>query len=74
MSSPNTVSVHWFCGYYVGPFKWQNLEDYEPDECESQFETEEEKELWDANLCNVECPICHNLLYQSDDHAELINS
>lgn len=67
----NPVAVRWYCGYFLantGGF----FED--PDECGGETETVEEKEDWDARICQTYCPACGVLLYQIDGHAERVDS
>jgi hypothetical protein len=67
--------IRWHCGYYVGPPKWHmGLADweYEPDECNTDFTTEFDEELWLAKLTSATCPKCDNDLSQKYDEPELI--
>lgn len=57
---------------FVGAAKWQTLDDYEPDECDTAFETEDARESWDAVMCNATCPRCGAELTQRYDEPELI--
>ncbi len=68
------VRLRWHCGCYVGKPKWQNLEDFEPDECNTDFETEDSQENWDEGCCNAECPSCGAELTQKFDAPELLTN
>ncbi len=73
MNQPDDpIRLSWHCMTYVGPAKWQTLEDYEPDECDTEFETEDVRENWDAVLCGATCPRCAADLTQCYDEPELI--
>ena len=65
------IVINAYCGYFIGPMKWQGTEHYEPDECETEFEFEATQEEWDAGEVMYECPNCKNILYQEDDHFAL---
>jgi hypothetical protein len=68
------VKIAWYCCHYVGSSKWKWSGDWvlEPDECCTDFETEDTKANWDDNCCTAICPNCGADLYQEDDGAELI--
>lgn len=66
-----TVKVHWYCGYYVGPMKWQSLDIYEPDECGMEFDTLVGESEWDEGEAKATCPKCGAILNQSDDLPSL---
>lgn len=66
------IKVGWYCSFYVGSPKWQTLDDYESDECDTYFETIEDEDLWDEKGCRTECPKCHSKLWQGDEEPELI--
>jgi len=63
------IRIRWYCGHYVGPMKWQGTEDYEPDECETEFDTDVDKEEWNAGEAEATCPHCGAKLYQSEDES-----
>ena len=67
-----TVRVRWCCGYYVGPMKWQGTDCYEPDVCETEFETEVDKEEWEEGLASATCPRCGAELHQGEDEPWLV--
>ncbi len=68
-----SVRLRWHCGYYVGAAKWQNSEDYEPDDCDTDFETEDhDRETWEEKSCSATCPTCGAELTQKFDAPELL--
>lgn len=64
------IKLRWYCGHYVGPAKWQNSEDFEPDECGTRFDTEDTRENWDACSCTATCPSCGAEMTQRHDDPE----
>lgn len=72
MSTESTIKLSWRCMCFVGPCKWQTLDDYEPDECDTEFETEDARENWDAICCTATCPRCKADLTQKFDEPTLI--
>ena len=73
MSSP-MVCVRWTCGYYVGKPQWRMSGDwvFEPDTCETEFDTEHDLETWIEGFCTAECPNCGAELTQKFDAPERI--
>jgi len=67
-----TITLNWYCGYFVGPAKWQHLGDWvlEPDECCTEFTTEVTQEEWDDGAIYATCPSCGAELTLEDDHPE----
>jgi hypothetical protein len=63
------VKVGWYCGCFIGPMEWQWQGDweYEPDTCDTEFETEEFLRDWKEGCCTAICPNCGAVLYQSED-------
>jgi uncharacterized paraquat-inducible protein A len=68
----NTLRVKWHCCFFVGKPYWHN-DTYEPRECETEFETSEDQEIWNEKGCTAICPKCGALLTQTDDAPEIIN-
>lgn len=66
------ITLHWHCGCYVGPCKWQNTEDYEPDDCDTDFDTEDTLENWTEGVCSAECPSCGAELTQEYDSPTMM--
>lgn len=66
------VKVRWYCGYYVGEPKWQGLERYEPDECATEFDTEEDVDDWAEEICEAVCPSCGAELTQPWDSPQIM--
>jgi len=68
------VRIGWYCGYFVGPMKWHYGNDwyYEPDECATEFETEEDLSDWQEGYCQATCPTCGGTLEQSEAEPWLI--
>ena len=64
--------VSWYCSMFVGAPHWHGTEIYEPDECETDFETVVSKEDWNAKVASVRCPSCRSLLTQNDDAPEIV--
>lgn len=62
------LRVHVYCGYFVGAAKWQTIDCYEPDECCWEDVIEVDATEWDEGCVSVDCPRCHNTLWQGDDH------
>jgi hypothetical protein len=62
-----------FCGMYVGNYKWQNTEDYEPDECGwSGYIDYDEEDYEDYGMpLDFRCPFCDAIL-EDDSHFEII--
>ena len=65
MSQP--IIISWHCLHYVGQSKWQNTEDFEPDECDTEFETEDDFGNWREGFCSATCPTCGAELTQKHD-------
>ncbi len=45
-----TVTIKWYCPYFIGDYKWHSIEIYEPDKCETEWITTEDKESWEAGV------------------------
>lgn len=72
-SVETSIRLSWHCGCYVGQAKWQNLDDYEPDECDTDFETDDhDRETWEEKSCTATCPKCGAELTQKSDDPELL--
>lgn len=71
MSADIPITLHWHCSCFVGPCKWHGTEDYEPDECNTDFTAEDTLENWDAGYCNAICPSCGAELTQKFDSPEM---
>lgn len=69
----NTVKAKWYCSYYVGDYKWQSTEIYEPDECDTEFITEVSLEDWNDIWASAECPKCGATLWQYDGMGVLVD-
>jgi hypothetical protein len=69
LSGGNYVVIEWYCGHYVGPFRWKFSGDWilEPDECATTFTTEDTQQNWDDNCCTATCPECGAELSQEYD-------
>ncbi len=67
------IKIIWHCGYFVGQSYWQNTEIYEPDECNTSFETEDLLQNWNEGVCNAICPNCKGELIQIYDTCTLID-
>lgn len=65
------ITLHWHCGCFVGPCKWHGTEDYEPDERDTDFTTEDSMEMWVEKQCSAECPRCGAELTQKYDKPEM---
>ena len=78
MSAESTVvRARWHCGMYVGPAQWRESTydwEYEPAECDTDWEDDHDAEEWAEKNCSSYCPSCGALVWQSDDHANLIPS
>ena len=61
------VRVKWYCGHYTGEPKWHGTDVEEPDDCETEFETEEQLCEWEQNCCTATCPNCGAELTQDMD-------
>lgn len=59
------MKLRWLCMRFVGSPRWQNTEVYEPDECGTEFVTDEQD--------FVTCPGCKEELSVEDDCPEEIN-
>jgi hypothetical protein len=69
------VGLRWYCGCYVGEPKWQNSEDFEPDECGAEFDTREhDEESWAEGICSTTCPECGAELTQKHDAPVLLSN
>jgi hypothetical protein len=67
------MKLAWHCGHYVGEAKWQNSEDFEPDDCNTDFETDDhEQEEWEAKMCSATCPTCGAELTQRHDAPAVV--
>ena len=66
------IRVGWYCSLYVGAPYWHGTEIYEPDECDTAFETIEEETDWDEKACSATCPKCHQQLDQEYDEPWFI--
>ena len=66
-----SITIHWHCACFVGLCKWQTLEDYEPDECDTDFTTEDSIETWIETQCSATCPRCGAELTQQYDEPEM---
>jgi hypothetical protein len=63
--------VRWYCGHYYGHPRWIG-DTYEPDDCDTTFETLVSKEEWDTESASVVCPKCKQQLWQKDDDPHLV--
>ncbi len=64
------IIVSAFCGYYVGPPKWQpGLSDweFEPDDCDTEFAIQSTLYSWLAGHVPVICPSC-GAEFQPEDY------
>lgn len=68
------VKISWYCGCYVGPYKWKFSGDWilEPDECCTEFNTEDTLENWNDKCCSATCPECGAELTQEYDDPQLV--
>jgi hypothetical protein len=66
------VKLTWYCGHFVGPCKWQNLDTFEPDECCAEGETEADLDDWECGVVMVKCSSCGAELWQEQDHFQLV--
>ena len=67
------ITVSWYCAQFVGPAKWKFSGDWilEPDECSTEFETEDIQQNWDDECCLATCPSCGVELTQEYDVPQL---
>lgn len=61
-----TVTIFWYCGYAL-----VTSSEFTEKDCETEFETKEDVNDWNAGQCEAVCPGCNRTLYQQDDHASL---
>jgi len=71
------VKVQWHCGYYVGEYKWHGTERYEPDDCDTDFETEIEPDellrcIDEGEHLQGECPNCKANNNTADDEPTIV--
>lgn len=57
-----TITIQWYCSYFVGSYKWQTTEILEPDKCDTEWITIENRESWEAGECYAVCPGCRSIL------------
>ena len=61
----STIKIGWYCSHYVSEPKWQTTEIFEPDTCDTVFETIESLEDWQNEDCEATCPKCGAPLSQT---------
>lgn len=67
------IKIRWVCQHFVGQAYWQNTEDYESDECDTEFTTEDLLDNWDEKCCSAICPNCKSELTQKYDEPTRID-
>jgi hypothetical protein len=68
------VWVHVVCGCYVGRYKWQTLDVYEPDECSYEADIRVDADSFADHCASITCPKCGSELHQDDGNMELIDA
>lgn len=66
------MKLKWYCDRFVGDYKWHGTEVYEPDDCDTEFVTEEDAEDYKENMCKAQCPKCGATLIQDWDEPKCI--
>ena len=72
VADDEVIKLAWVCQCYVGPSTWKGTEIYEPEECNTPFETEDIGENWNTKTCSASCPVCDAELTQKYDDPELL--
>ena len=66
--------VRYYCGCYVGLYRWHDTERCEPDECIASGIIECDEEDWNNGDVEFPCPECGILLTQYMDHFTKVNN